>query len=119
MTNVSLLTEARQTVAAALAGVGVPVHAAPPPTLAAPCVVIAPGADWVAAREINLDVIVVGNASGGSEATLARLEATVTAVREALWSAQIQTFPTAAPTPSDAGQTMSATVPVRLRSACR
>lgn len=117
----SHLTDARQSVAAALAAadIGVPVHAAPPATLAAPCVVVAPGTDWVAARNIELDVIVYANTAGGAEAALTRLEETLTKVREALWSAQILTLATPAPTPSDTGHTLAAVVPVALRSACR
>lgn len=72
-------TLARQHVAAALTGLGVPVHPEPPETVAGVCIVLVPGEPWAVRRglagswTVVVDVVILVPIQGG-RTMLARLE---------------------------------------------
>lgn len=115
----SPLTVARGEVAAALAGLPVPVHAFPPAALQPPCVVLFPGSPWIATRgHVTLEITAYANPVGGVDA-LTALEDLVEGIRAALWAAGLGPGDTDQPrSETDAGA-LSATTPVTLRTTCR
>jgi hypothetical protein len=78
------LTDARGIVAAALAGVGVPVQPLQPQTGTLPAVTLVPGAPWYDQRgRVALDVVARVSAAAGPDA-LTGLEDLMWKVREAI-----------------------------------
>lgn len=108
----SPLTAARETVATALATVGVPVLAALPRTATPPCIVVAPGSPWIAPRgHVTLDVT-----CHAAAAAWPQLEDLVDQARTALWGAGLAPGDTNQPT--ETASTLSAATPVTLRTSC-
>jgi len=116
---VTALGDARTHVAAALAGVGVPVHDQPPQTVSPPCVVVIPGSPWIAPRgHVRLDVVAYANPAGGNASALTALEGLVEAVRAGLNAAQIVYGDTDPPEVEAQAGVLSALTPATIRTAC-
>jgi hypothetical protein len=113
------LGDARGAVAAALAGLQVPVHEQPPQTVQPPCVVVLPGSPWIAPRgHVTLDVVAYANPAGGNATALTVLEQLVENIRAALYAAGLAPGDTDTPrTEIDAG-VLSARTPTTLRTTC-
>lgn len=113
------LAGARQTVAAALAVVGVPVHDQPPGSLQAPCVVIIPGSPWIAPRgQVTLEIQAYANPAGGNHTALTRLEDLIEAIRGGLWAAGLAPGETDPPRSDPDNGVLYASTPVTLRTTC-
>lgn len=118
------LTDARATIAAALAAMadleGVPVHDSPPGTVAGPAaIVLWPGEPWLVPRgHVTIDVTAYAGTAAGTGAALARLEDLIATIRVALYTAALSAGDVSAPRyVAEAGH-VHATIPVRLRTTC-
>lgn len=93
----------RAAIATGLSGLGVPVHAYPPQTLAPPCIVLIPGSTYLnpgaawGQNEIGLDVRVLVSSSAGP-AAMERLDDLVDGVVAALIAADVAVGPVNGPT---------------------
>lgn len=113
------IARARDTVAGALAGLGIPVHTYPPGTFTPPAVIV----DWgnpvleltTSARAVvGLDVRIITSAAAGPAAA-ERLDALVDAALPALQAAGgIRVDPPGSPTTTEDGRTHTATIPVHV-----
>jgi hypothetical protein len=113
---VTTLGDARLALAAALSGVGVPVHDQAPQTLTAPCVVLYPGSPWRDPRgHVGFDITLYANPAGGNASALTRLEELADAVFTALHSAGVAPGEVARPTPETDGGVLATSIPVVLR----
>ena len=104
----SPLTEAREAVAAALAGVGVRVYPQPVENPAPPCLQIFAAGDWIKGKrlkggqaDVRLTVRATVPSTSGNQEALASLEDLVWAVMAAIPVAEV----TQAPASDTAGQT--------------
>jgi hypothetical protein len=116
---VTALGQARERVAGALTGLGVPVHDQPPNSLQPPCVVVLPGDPWLdASGHASLEVVAYANPAGGNASALTRLEELVEALRGALRAAGLGHGDSSRPQANPDGAVLSSTTPVTLLVRC-
>ena len=115
----SALSAARETVAAALAGVGVPVFDQPPASLQPPCVVLIPGSPWIRPRgDVTLEIVAHANPASGNTHALTDLEDLVEAVRNSLWAAGLAAGDTDPPEVNPDAGAITARTPITVRTKC-
>ena len=105
--------------AAALAGVGVPVFDQPPGAFQPPCLVLVPGRPWIVPRgAVNLEIVAHANPASGNTNALTDLEDLVEAVRNGLFAAGLAPGDTDPPEVNPDAGTIAARTPVTVRTEC-
>jgi hypothetical protein len=117
--RVSALSSARTAVAAALAGVGVPVFDQQPGSVQPPCLVLVPGRPWIVPRgAVNVEIVAHANPASGNSNALTDLEDLVEAVRNGLWAAGLAPGDTDPPEVDSGAGSITARTPVTVRTDC-
>lgn len=107
--------QARADAAAALAGVGVTVHAYDPGAISPPCIVLRPGQPWKTARgHVTLDVDCYANGVDNT-AALQRLEQLLWDCEQAAAAAKFSWSEATSPQAESTTQTARATFSITLR----
>lgn len=107
---------ARETVAAALAGVGATVHTYPPGAISGPCVVLVNGSPALTARgHVTLEAHITGTLGGDHPATIAALEQLAYDTQQALAGANLGWADLDGPTVDTTSQAITYRLPITLR----